>query len=216
MSEMNQRFRTDFGYNLHLSKIVNLEENSFQMPIVKKTEYYPEKLIGFNYAKTSKSFASGIHFYLDDYQFERVWNQPEKYLNLLRRFNFVFTPDFSLYTDMPRPLQIYNTYRNRLLGAYWQLKGVNVIPTISWSDESSFDFAFSGIEQGGVVTVSTIGVLQNAEAKENWVAGMTEMIKRVKPQTILIYGKPIEFGREKINVVYFDNTNAERMKQIGR
>lgn len=216
MSELNQRFRTDFGYNLHLSNLVELEETRLQMPIIKKIEYYPEKLIGFNYAKTSKSFTSGIHFYLDDYQFERVWNQPEKYLDLLRRFNFAFTPDFSLYTDMPRPLQIYNTYRNRLLGAWWQLKGINVIPTISWSDELSFDFVFAGIEKGGVVTVSTVGVSRNKEAKGKWVAGITEMIKWIKPSVILVYGNPIDFEHEGTEVIYFDNTNSERMKQIGR
>lgn len=213
---MNQRLRTDFGYNLHLSRLVEFEENRLQMPIVKKMEYYPEKLIGFNYAKRSKKFSSGVHFYLDDYQFERVWNQPETYLDLLRRFDFVFTPDFSLYTDMPRPLQIYNTYRNRLLGAWWQTEGINVIPTISWSDELSFDFSFSGIEKGGVVTVSTIGVSRDKQAKKNWIDGMREMIKWIKPSTILVYGRPIDFDYKNIKVVYFNNTNSERMKQIGR
>lgn len=213
---MNERLRTDFGYNLHLLSLVELEESKFQMPIIKAMNEYPEELIGFNYAKTSKSFSKGIHFYLDDYQFERVWNQPERYAEMLRKFYFVCTPDFSLYTDMPRPMQIYNTYRNRLLGAWWQEKGINVIPTISWSDEESFEFCFNGVEPGGVVTVSTVGVVKYPLAKEMWLLGMEEMLKRLKPSTILIYGKTIEFDSHGATLVYFDNSNVERMNDHGR
>lgn len=213
---MNERLRTDFGYNLHLLRMVEIEENGFQMPIIKAMNEYPEELIGFNYAKTSKSFSQGIHFYLDDYQFERVWNQPERYAEMLRKFYFVCTPDFSLYSDMPRPLQIYNTYRSRLLGAWWQEKGINVIPTISWSDAASFDFCFNGIEPGGVVTVSTVGVIKNLAAREMWLAGMEELLKRIKPSKILIYGKQIEFDSRGATLMYFSNSNAERMKGYGR
>lgn len=210
---MNERFRTDYGYNLHISKLVECEQDEYAMPLIKKINVYPSSLIGFNYAKTSKKHDNGVHFYLDDYQFERVWNQPERYLDILRKFNFVFTPDFSLYMDMPMPLQIYNIYRSRLLGAYWQRKGINVVPTISWSGENSYNFAFSGVEQGGVITVSTVGVARNKEATQNWINGMHEMIKQIKPKTILVYGKPIEFDYKEIEVIYYNNTNNERMKK---
>ena len=60
------------------------------------------------------------HFFLHDYQFERVWNQPKKYINKLLHYKAVLTPDFSLFTDYPVAVQIWNTYRNRWLGAYWQ------------------------------------------------------------------------------------------------
>lgn len=42
------------------------------MPIIENDNYIPTDLIGFNYAKTSKDKNCGIHFYLDDYQFERL------------------------------------------------------------------------------------------------------------------------------------------------
>lgn len=213
---MNQRLRTDYGYNLHLLQTVECDEDFFQMPMIRAIEGYPEDLIGFNYVNTAKDFSKGVHFYLDDYQFERVWNNPERYLESLRRFDFVCTPDFSLYSDMPKPLQIYNTYRSRLLGAWWQSKGINVIPTLSWSDEDSFSFAFNGIEQNGIVTVSTVGVAKNKEARKKWSEGMNEMIKQVRPKTVLVYGSPIEFDFGEVEVIYYKNVNVERMKGIGR
>lgn len=209
---MDQRLRTDYGYNLQLLDFIDRTDDWLDMPVIKVIHDYPSRLVGFNYVKTSKKFDGGVHFYLDDYQFERVWNQPERYINLLSRFDYVFSPDFSLYLDMPKPLQIYNVYRSRLLGAYWRSEGMKVIPTLSWSDENSYDFAFDGIEQGGVVTVSTVGVIKNEYANKLWIDGMKEMIKRVKPKTILIYGKEIPFDCGDIEVTYFKNTNTERFE----
>lgn len=38
-----------------------------------------------NYALTAKDKATkGVHFYKDDYQFERFWNNPDKYVPLLQ------------------------------------------------------------------------------------------------------------------------------------
>ena len=43
-----------------------------------------EKIISFNYALTCNDKKNTyVHFYIDDYQFERIWANPEKYLALL-------------------------------------------------------------------------------------------------------------------------------------
>ena len=46
------------------------------------------------------------HFYYDDYKFISAWREPDKYLDRLKQFKAVISPDFSLYTDFPRALQI--------------------------------------------------------------------------------------------------------------
>lgn len=216
MDGLNQRLRTDYGYNLHLLYELEIDRDFYGMPIVKAEKGHPNDLTGFNNAKTSSDFDKGIHFYLDDYQFERVWNTPERYLDILRRFNYVLTPDFSLYTDMPKPLQIYNVYRSRLLGAWWQRKGVSVITTVSWSDADSYDFCFNGIEKGAVVSISTVGIAKNKEARRLFIDGVNEMIKRIEPKTILVYGKEIAFDSKGAEVVYYRSENRERMSKIGR
>ena len=116
MYAMDQRLRTDHGYNLQLLKDLDCEEDWLQMPIINPIQGLPTRVVGFNYALTSKEFGKAVHFYLDDYQFERVWRSPERYIEILRKFEYVFTPDFSLYMDMPKVQQIYNIYRSRLLG----------------------------------------------------------------------------------------------------
>ena len=205
----DERERTNKAYNLDLIDYDNLTNDFWQMPVIENDGYIPSEQIGFNYAKTSKRKDVGIHFYVDDYQFERVWNYPEKYINVLSEYDCILSPDFSLYMDMPMPMKIWNIYRSRQIGAYYQSKGLRVIPTMSWAEAATFEFCFQGIPKGSIVSVSTIGVKRSPEATLIWKEGMAEMIKRIEPSTILVYGGELEFDYGDIDVRYFENQVTE-------
>lgn len=208
-----ERDRTTNAYNLDKMDSVESSNDYWQMPVIAKSDYIPKKLVGFNYAKTNKDKNVGIHFFIDDYQFERIWNCPEKYIDILSEYECVLSPEFSLYWDMPLPMKIWNTYRNRFIGSYFQQKGINVIPTVCWADENTFDFCFQGIEKGSVVAVETNGVKEKEEATNRWKAGMAELIRRIEPSTILVYGGKIDFDYGDIEVVYYDNQVLKDWKQ---
>lgn len=207
-----ERDRTDKAYNLHLIGRSELEEDFWQMPVIENNNFIPQKLIGFNYAKTSKEKDCGIHFYIDDYQFERIWNEPEKYIDVLSQYECILSPDFSLYMDMPMPMKIWNIYRSRVIGSFYQSYGINVIPTISWAEEATFDFCFAGIPKGSVVSISTIGVKEKDEAFEIWKNGVDAMIEKIEPSAILIYGGQLEYDYKDIKVVYYDNQVLKQWK----
>lgn len=208
----NERQRTNDTYNLDIVDEDN-QEGYYEMPIIGNDNYIPNKIIGFNYAKTSKEKNVRIHFYLDDYQFERVWNNKEKYVDILKEYECIFSPDFSLYLDMPLPMKIWNIYRSRAIGAYYQSQGIKVIPTISWAEEKTYNFCFDGIPKGSVVSISTIGVKRDNEAYQIWENGVKEMIKRIQPSTILVYGGKLDFDYGDIQVKYYDNQVTENMKR---
>ena len=139
----------------------------YEIPEIEPTQFENAEFIGFNYAKSAKNPESkAVHFFLDDYQFTRVWTDPDRYIPMLQRFKYVLTPDFSLYTDFPKPLQIYNHYRKHWLGAYWQMHGINVIPTICWSGRESFGWCFDGEPTHSVVAVSSVGTQNSKESKQ--------------------------------------------------
>ena len=209
----NERHRTNDTYNLSLVDIESSSNNFWQMPIIKNDNYIPKELIGFNYAKTSKEKNVGIHFYLDDYQFERLWNKPEDYIDILKQYECMLSPDFSLYIDMPMPMKIWNIYRSRQIGQYYQSQGIKVIPTLSWAEKETFDFCFEGIPQGSIVSISTIGVKRNKEAFKIWKSGVDELIKRIKPSTILIYGGKLDYDYGDIQVKYYENKVTEKFKK---
>lgn len=211
----NERHRTNDTYNLGIMDNENVSD-FWQMPIIKNDNFIPSKLIGFNYAKTSKEKNVGIHFYLDDYQFERLWNNPEEYIDILKQYECILSPDFSLYMDMPMPMKIWNIYRSRLIGQYYQSQGIKVIPTLSWAEEETFEFCFEGIPKGSIVSISTIGVKKNKEALKIWRAGVDELIRRIEPSTILIYGGKLDYDYGDIKVIYYENQVTERMIKNGR
>lgn len=207
----NERHRTNDAYNLDLVDLSNSTNDFWQMPIIENDGYIPRDLIGFNYAKSSDNKDVGIHFYLDDYQFERLWNNPSEYTDVLSEYDCILSPDFSLYLDMPMPMKIWNIYRSRQIGQYYQSMGIKVIPTISWAEKETFEFAFKGIPKGSIVSISTIGVKRNEDALQIWKDGMDAMIKEIEPSTILVYGGKLEYDYGDINVVYFENKVTERM-----
>ena len=211
----NERNRTNDTYNLNLVDLENSTNDFWQMPIIENDNYIPKNLIGFNYAKTNKDKNVGIHFYLDDYQFERVWNDPDIYADMLSEYDCILSPDFSLYLDMPMPMKIWNVYRSRQIGQYYQLQGIKVIPTISWAEKETFSFCFKGIPKGSIVSISTIGVKRDEEALQIWKDGMDAMIKEIEPSAILVYGGKLDYDYGNIKVVYYENKVTERMAKDG-
>lgn len=180
-------YKSRFNYE-NTTRAVFFGEGNFDIPTIEPTKIKADKFIGFNEAMSSKKTDCGIHFFLDDYQFNRLWNNPDRYIEILKKYTCVMSPDFSLYSDFPKALQIYNHYRKHWLGAYWQLNGIEVIPTICWSDEESFEWCFDGEPQGGTVAVSSAGTQLNKQSKQLFINGYNEMIKRLQPETVIFYG----------------------------
>ena len=191
-------------------------EGKYNMPTLEGVNHTPNNLQGFNYVLNKPDHTAGVHFFLDDYQFERIWQRPDFYIEKLLDFDCALTPDFSLYLDMPIAMQVWNIYRSRLIGQIMQNYGITVIPTVSWSTSDSFDFCFDGLPKNATLAVSTIGVKQNKEQFQIWIDGMDEMIKRLSPTKIIVYGGKVDYDYKDIEVVYFDNATTERMKNNGR
>ena len=177
----------------------------YDIPQIESIQFNNAEFIGFNYARNAKEPENkAVHFFLDDYQFTRVWTEPDRYIPMLQRFKYVLTPDFSLYTDFPKPLQIYNHYRKHWIGAYWQMYGINVIPTICWSDQKSFEWCFDGEPTQSVVAVSSVGTQNNKEKKRCFLDGYHEMVERLQPTQIIFYGRvPDECKKNIIHIKQF-------------
>ena len=172
------------------------------------------RLISFNHALSFRECKDGVgvHFYIDDYQFERVWNFPHKYINILKSFSVVFSPDFSMFRGMPQAMLIWNHYRSQALAQYWQNHGIRVIPSLNWADETSYQFSFSGVPAEGTVSVSTVGAMHCASSYRYWQAGMAEAVQRLRPKRILAYGEPVEFDAGGAEVVWFQSEHLKRMR----
>lgn len=208
--------RTNRKYNLQIFD-PHMTIGDYDMPTIQATTPPEGEMLPFNYAKTHVSSDKIVHFFIDDYQFNRLWERPEQYLSLLSKFEATLTPDFSLYVDMPAALKIYNIYRSRLLGQFWQQNGIKVIPTVSWAEEESFEYCFDGLPHEATIAVSTVGIGRNADARKTYQMGLDEMIKRLSPQHLIVYGPSIGAKYPPgLDIISHENEITERMHSLRR
>ncbi len=185
-------------------------------PVTK--QHLPDTLIAYGYrARPKEPFkAPATHFFLDDYRFESVWRFPRKTLPKARKYPFVLTPDFSLYRDWPLAAQLWNVYRSRWCGAFWQRQGLWVIPTVSWSSADSYPFCFLGIPKGSVVAVSAVGVKWRTDLLEHalFVKGFQEMLRQIEPVSVIAYGSLPPICNELTAVIHRPTRWDKRRKEI--
>lgn len=197
---------TPSRFVLGIKSAVALGSGMFSMPLIKMQDVSLEKmsLIGYDKINQSDEKEKTVHFFLDDYRFESIYKNPDNKIERLKKFNAVMSPDFSMFTEMPVSLQLYNCFRNRWVGAYLQSKGIKVIPTVRWGSLESFNFCFDGIEQGCTVAVSTLGIKNE---KSHFMLGYNEMRRRIRPRKIICYGKPFEDMKGEIIEIDYAETN---------
>ena len=135
---------------------------------------------------------TNIHFFLGDYLFERTWSKLIQTAEFLEQYKLVLSPDFSLYTDMPKALQLFNHYKKMYISKFWQDMGIKVVPVACWSDELSFEFCFEGMPKNSLIAISSVGVMKNKENRHAFELGYAKMIEMLEPKQILWYGKEHE------------------------
>lgn len=135
---------------------------------------------------------TNIHFFLGDYLFERTWSKLIQTAEFLEQYKLVLSPDFSLYTDMPKALQLFNRYKKMYISKFWQDMGIKVVPVACWSDELSFEFCFEGMPKNSLIAISSVGVMKNKENRHAFELGYAKMIETLEPKQILWYGKEHE------------------------
>lgn len=179
----------------------------YDLPIIRRVDCIPDAVLSFNYAKSCvMPYYYYIHFFIDDYQFERIWNNTEKYVSLLKRFKGIIAPDFSTYSNMPKAQQIFQVYKSRLIAAYCQHLGMNVIPTVSWSDLDSLEWSLEGLPTHSTIAISTNGCI-NKDTKETFIQCYKKVIEKLKPTKIIVIGRMIEEIKSDITINFQGRLN---------
>ena len=201
-----------------VANILNLElaqfdgVGSFDIPELQPVYDLPEikEWIGFNYVLSDKNpEGKAVHFFIDDYQFMRLWNNPDQYIKKLKQYVCVLTPDFSPYGDMPLATQIFNHYRKHWIGAYLQAHGVTVIPTIrASSDERSLGFYLDGEPRESIVAISSMWATKSKEMRAYFKREYDKMYDALKPSKIFVYGNKVD--GLKGNIEYIESFTRKR------
>lgn len=148
----------------------------------------PADIIPFEKCRREQNRRKYVHFYMHDKGFANVLTSTKHYVDLLRTYDGVITPDCTMLVGQAQCLLQTNTYFNRAVGVYLQKQGIPVIPNIRWSDESSFDYCFLGVPKNTIVSVSTHGCIRTEEQKRLFRAGLSAMINELSPTDVLVHG----------------------------
>jgi hypothetical protein len=133
---------------------------------------------------------SFLGFYVDDRRFDSIWFDAVKNLKKIISLNFtaVIEPDFSVWRDEPRALQIYNRYRSQWIARYYQEAGIKIIPSLSWSDDESHKFCLCGIPENVKLVSVQCRTSVDSTGKKLFERGIKNQLEKINPESIMIYG----------------------------
>ncbi len=183
---------------------------NFTLSVKAFTGNIPQQLIAFSKAAKSLTHSVGVHFFEYDYMIERFWNTPRKYLKMLKRFQVVFSPDYSVSYDVPDVVNEWNIFRNYASACIMQLQGIDVIPNIPVCLPRLYDKVFDPLERGGIYVISNVRAHANYFTRHEWYRFVREAVRRLNPKALLIYGNKMTVS--DVQAYYFDNDNLIRLR----
>lgn len=134
-----------------------------------------------------------IGFYTEDWRFEAAYSDPAPYAEWLRDDLdpvAVITPDFSTYGDWPGAMRLWNLYRSRWCGRFWQELGMKIIPSLQGigNPKQTIEYVFE--------TLPDPCPVMSLQCRMTDIEGLIKYIKLLeevrKPEVLVIYG-----GEEK-------------------
>jgi len=167
-------------------------DGEYDIPTLQACNCVPTRLIAFTDASIKKADDAYVHFYEDDYKFERIWRNPKRYLPLIQAYGGAIAPDFSVYREMPLLLQMYNIFRSRSIGYWWARNGINVIPNVRWGNERTYSLCFDGLPKNSIVAIGTHGCVRRIDDRRYFNNSFMEMLDRINPKTVIVYGSASE------------------------
>lgn len=194
-------------------------DSPLEIPCLQPEKQKPNKVISFTKALHSTDYDAWVHFYEDDTAFERLWNKPNTYLPILKKFKGIISPDFSVYRDMPLVMQYWNIYRSRAIAFWLQDNGLAVIPNIRFSDERTYKLSCAGIQKHGVISVGSHGCMKLFTERAYFQNGLNYVIETLKPSTLVVYGAaPQEvfapYQEMGIEILQFDSEFMQSRKVV--
>lgn len=114
--------------------------------------------------------------------------EPKRYLSYITSHEAMIAPDYSLYSDLLRALQIYNTYRNYLIGSWLQGKGILTIPNARLDGDLSLDYTLTGIPEYSTIAIGAHGCTKNRVNRKQFIQEVKRLVDLKQPTNLIVYG----------------------------
>ena len=158
------------------------------IPVMKAAHVEPEGLVPFSVVASGKNrdYDLFVDFFEDDYQIERFWNHPYKYLEILQRYAGCISPDHSTCRDFPVAQKAWNVFRNQALGSWLQRNGVVCVPNVRC--EPRLPWMLDGTPRHSTIAIGARGCVKDPEDRAHFVEAVRYAVDVLGPDLILWYG----------------------------
>lgn len=180
--------------------------------------------VNINQGNRNYKIRAFVHFYVDDKKFDGVkssiWLFPREALKIIKHYDGIITPDFSISQDFPAPIKLFAIYRMRTFGYWVGTYGIPVINNVRWGTEETWKYCFLGIPKHSIVAIGTVASgLKELRNRPIFERGLDAMLESLKPSAVIVYGssqyKCIQKLKDKkITIVQFDSKMAQVFKRI--
>ena len=166
---------------------VELSEQ-WEMPKLAPVNAHPSALVPFSVAMSRNwhDYKCFVHCFEDDFRFERLWNNPRRYLPKLSRFEGVVMPDYSTCVDFPIPLKMWGAYRNQLLGAWFQKQGLATLPNAR--HQPGCDWLIEALPKHSVICICGRALTKDLVERRRFVRDVKTTVDYLEPTAIVYYG----------------------------
>lgn len=158
-----------------------------EMPLIDPISQWPLGAVPYS-KRNMAQCADWVCFYENDSSSEEAWRDPLGVAERLKAYPGVIAPDFSVYGDMPKHVQMWQIFRSCALAALWQQCDIAVIPNIRCARSDLLPIACGGIETGSTVAIGTYGFTRDLEERRIIEETIDYIGSEISPQRLVIYG----------------------------
>lgn len=91
--------------------------------------------------------------------------------------------------DFPESLKLSAVYRMRAFGYWIGVLGLDVINNVRWGTRETWGYCYAGIGRHTVVAIGTVASgLREKRNRPLFEEGFVEMLSRLRPTAIVVYG----------------------------
>ena len=204
-------YRNDFK----LLPYVKATAGEFFFPRIKRDNFIPLALTPINKIKgDSLRELKTVHFFCNDFEFERVYRYPFRYLKVFKKYYGVIGPDFSSFIDNRKfkALNIFNVFKNRLIDYFLQQNGVRVIPSVVFGSADDFPYCCDGIPKNSTIAISSLGCMSKL-SKVIFIDCFKKTMEILKPHTVIFIGRvPEELKLYQDKIIQYDSPMTSYIK----
>ena len=198
--------------------ICGAELTDMGFPILPAVQAHPTDTVDFR-TGLSRSLKGhrklNCNFYVDDEKFNSLYVNPDKYLEHLKCFESLCGLDFSIDTQMPLVMQMWNKYRSMALDWYLTLNGITVIPNVNIIPYEGREWLLDGLPERSTVCCSTNGRVRSKSAREEFCQGFYEMCERLEPTRVVVVGILPDELNSPVEIVNLKSRNQKVNENFG-